>query len=75
MTSVINTFVQACSDIALSVVERRNDDTYHPKLEEILKNCCCNEYAVQHGERKKKKEILVVGKTNAVVNPERKKKP
>lgn len=75
MTSVVSTFIQTCSEIEPSGDEWVNDDTYHPKLEEILKNRCSNEYAVQHRVGQEEKEKLVVGKTNTVVNPERKKKP
>lgn len=71
MTSAVNTFVQTCSEIEPSDDEWVNNDTYHPKLEEILKNCGSNEYAVQHRVGEEKKEKLVVGKTNTVVNPER----
>lgn len=49
-------------------------DTHHPELEEILKDCCCDVYAVQHRVGEEKQEKLVVGKTHAVVHPKTKAK-
>lgn len=46
-------------------------DTHHPEFEEILKDCCCNEYTVQHGVGEEKQEKFVVGKAHAVVHPKR----
>lgn len=50
-----------------------SSDTHHPKLEEIPKDCRCNEYTVQHRVGEEKQEKLVVGKTNTVVDPKKKR--